>query len=78
MSQANEHSHDGQQDIVESIVPYIPVVIPIVGGVLILMLAFIAVFMAEARCLHTFQTLMPESRKVDSIKYPLHTLIAQG
>jgi hypothetical protein len=46
MSQANEHSHDGQQDVVESIVPFIPFVIPVVGGILILMLAFIAVFMA--------------------------------
>ena len=32
-------------DAVEAIVPLIPMVIPIVGGVLIFMLAFIAVYM---------------------------------
>ena len=32
-------------DAVEAIVPLIPYVIPIVGGVLIFMLAFIAVYM---------------------------------
>ena len=46
MSQASDHSHDGQQDIVESIVPFMPIVLPIVGGGLIFMLAFIAVFLA--------------------------------
>ncbi len=33
-------------DPVEAIVPLIPMVLPIVGGVLIFLLAFIAVFMA--------------------------------
>ena len=33
-------------DAIEAIVPLMPVVLPIVGGVLIFMLAFIAVFMA--------------------------------
>ncbi|SDO64975.1 hypothetical protein SAMN05216303_1026 [Rhodoferax sp. OV413] len=33
-------------DAVESIVPMIPIVLPIVGGVLIFLLAFIAVSMA--------------------------------
>ncbi len=34
-----------EQDVVESIVPYIPVVIPLVGAVLIFLLATIAVTM---------------------------------
>ncbi|WP_171020009.1 hypothetical protein [Hydrogenophaga sp. 2FB] len=38
----SEHS----DDLVESIVPYMPVVLPIAGGVLMFLLAFIAVFMA--------------------------------
>ena len=46
MSQANDHSHDVQQDIVESIVPFMHIVRPIAGGVLIFLLAFITVFMA--------------------------------
>lgn len=33
-------------DPIEAIVPYIPFVLPIAGGVLIFLLAFIAVFMA--------------------------------
>lgn len=33
-------------DPVEKIVPLIPIVLPLVGGVLIFLLAFIAVFMA--------------------------------
>ncbi|MES2952441.1 MAG: hypothetical protein V4858_28270 [Pseudomonadota bacterium] len=33
-------------DAVEAIVPLIPIVLPVVGGVLIFLLAFIAVFMA--------------------------------
>jgi hypothetical protein len=46
MSQAKDYSYDGQQDVVESIVPFMPIVLPIAGGVLIFLLAFIAVFMA--------------------------------
>jgi hypothetical protein len=34
------------QDPVEAVVKHIPVVIPVVGAVLIFLLAFIAVFMA--------------------------------
>lgn len=37
-------SHD--VDVVESIVPLMPIVLPIVGGVLMFLLAFIAVYMA--------------------------------
>lgn len=35
-----------EQDAVESIVPMMPIVLPLMGGVLMLLLAFIAVFMA--------------------------------
>ena len=35
-----------EQDAVDAIVPLIPIVLPIVGGVLIFLLAFIAVSMA--------------------------------
>lgn len=35
-----------EPDVVESIVPLMPVVLPVAGGVLIFLLAFIAVFMA--------------------------------
>jgi len=45
------HTHDTSQpsepqDVVESIVQYIPWVLPVAGAVLIFLLAFIAVFMA--------------------------------
>lgn len=47
MSQSNhEHNANAPQDVVESIVPMMPVVLPVAGGVLIFLLAFIAVFMA--------------------------------
>ena len=43
-------SHDHQTtettDVVESIVPLLPIVLPVGGAVLIFLLAFIAVFMA--------------------------------
>jgi hypothetical protein len=42
---ANNDSHESQ-DPVEAVVKHIPVVIPVVGAVLIFLLAFIAVFMA--------------------------------
>lgn len=43
------HSHGDvheSQDPIESVVPAIPIVLPLVGGVLIFLLAFIAVYMA--------------------------------
>lgn len=47
MSQADHHKTDDQpQDVVESIVPLMPIVLPVAGAVLIFLLAFIAVFMA--------------------------------
>jgi hypothetical protein len=35
-----------EEDAVEAIVPMIPLVLPLVGGVLMFMLAFIAIYMA--------------------------------
>ena len=43
------HSHGDAtepQDAVEAIVPAIPIVLPLVGGVLMFLLAFIAIYMA--------------------------------
>jgi hypothetical protein len=48
-SHAPDHGHQATNqpaDPVEAIVPMIPVVLPVVGGVLIFLLAFIAVSMA--------------------------------
>lgn len=44
----HDHSHDAaaEQDVVEAITPHMPVVLPLAGGVLMLLLAFIAVYMA--------------------------------
>lgn len=43
-----DHSHapSAEQDTVESIVPLMPLVLPLCGGVLMLLLASIAVFLA--------------------------------
>jgi hypothetical protein len=41
-----EHGHGTEQDTVESIVPLMPLVLPLAGGVLMLLLASIAVFLA--------------------------------
>jgi hypothetical protein len=46
MSSNHAHSHDASQDPVEAIVPNMPVVLPVVGGLMMLLLAFIAVSMA--------------------------------
>jgi hypothetical protein len=55
MSSSADHSphaahsspaHAQEHDPVEAIVPLIPLVLPVVGGVLMFLLAFIAVFMA--------------------------------
>ncbi|MEO8543080.1 MAG: hypothetical protein ABJA49_04140 [Betaproteobacteria bacterium] len=44
---ATPASHEpASEDPVDKIVPYIPLVLPVAGGVLIFLLAFIAVFMA--------------------------------
>ena len=47
MAQHQHNTHQDQpQDMVESIVPYMPVVLPIAGAVLMFLLAFIAIYMA--------------------------------
>jgi hypothetical protein len=38
--------HHPHHDGVESIVPLMPIVLPVVGGVLMFLLAFIAIYMA--------------------------------
>jgi hypothetical protein len=46
-SMSDAHNQAGEeQDAVEAIVPLMPIVLPIGGGILIFLLAFIAVFMA--------------------------------
>jgi hypothetical protein len=40
------HAPAAEQDVVEAIVPLMPIVLPVAGAVLIFLLAFIAVFMA--------------------------------
>ena len=43
----SDHSQNTETtDVVESIVPMMPIILPVGGAVLIFMLAFIAVFMA--------------------------------
>jgi hypothetical protein len=41
----DNHAHAAEPDIVESIVPMMPIVLPAAGALLIFLLAFIAVFM---------------------------------
>ena len=45
---AAHHSptHEQEQDAVDSIVPMMPIVLPIAGAVLMFLLAFIAIYMA--------------------------------
>ncbi len=38
--------HGSEQDVVESIVPMMPIVLPVAGGVLMFLMIFIAMFMA--------------------------------
>ena len=38
--------HEVPQDAVEAVTPLIPVVLPVVGGLLMFLLAFIAVYLA--------------------------------
>ncbi|MBI2768987.1 MAG: hypothetical protein HYX47_05165 [Burkholderiales bacterium] len=48
-SPQTSHSHGEEEypvDGVEAIVPLIPIVLPVVGGVLMFLLAFIAIYMA--------------------------------
>jgi hypothetical protein len=46
MSSSNQATDNHEADPVDAIVPLMPVVLPVVGGVLMFLLAFIAVFMA--------------------------------
>lgn len=46
MSAPAHHAASDNTDVVESIVPLMPIVLPIVGGVMMFLLAFIAVSMA--------------------------------
>lgn len=46
MSAPQTPHDDHPADVVEAVVPLMPIVLPVVGGVLIFLLAFIAVFMA--------------------------------
>lgn len=46
MGHTESPSETHNMDVVEAIVPHMPLVLPLAGGVLIFLLAFIAVFMA--------------------------------
>jgi hypothetical protein len=47
MSSPQSTSHDAHEpDAIEAVLPLIPIVLPLVGGVLMFLLAFIAVYMA--------------------------------
>lgn len=55
MTQSAEHStnaahhspaHGEEQDTLKAIMPVVPMVLPIVGGLMMFLLAFIAVYMA--------------------------------
>ena len=46
MSSPTHEHHEEPQDVVEAIVPLMPIVLPLAGGVLMLLLASIAVYLA--------------------------------
>ena len=46
MSNATPHAETHEPDVVEAVVPFMPLVLPLVGAVLMFLLAFIAVTMA--------------------------------
>ncbi|MBU3900281.1 MAG: hypothetical protein KJ614_15400 [Gammaproteobacteria bacterium] len=46
MSSPAPQEQASQIDVVEGVLPYMPIVLPLAGAVLIFLLAFIAVFMA--------------------------------
>ncbi|MBP7565316.1 MAG: hypothetical protein KA795_04850 [Burkholderiaceae bacterium] len=41
-----EASETVMEDTIEAVVPYMPIVLPVMGGAMMFLLAFIAVFMA--------------------------------
>jgi hypothetical protein len=46
MATPEEHAEHVAPDPVEAVTPLIPIVLPVVGGLLMFLLAFIAVYMA--------------------------------
>jgi hypothetical protein len=42
----HNHAHGSEQDVVESIVPMMPIVLPVAGGILMFLMIFIAMYMA--------------------------------
>ncbi|MEO6624423.1 MAG: hypothetical protein ABIN37_06285 [Burkholderiaceae bacterium] len=46
MSAPTPHNEHASDDPVEKIVPLMPIVLPVAGGVLMFLLAFIAIYMA--------------------------------
>ncbi|HEY8047795.1 MAG TPA: hypothetical protein VIE63_01385 [Ramlibacter sp.] len=46
MAIPEQHTEHAAPDAIESVTPLIPIVLPVVGGLLIFLLAFIAVYMA--------------------------------
>ncbi len=42
----SKEKSEGEKDAIEQIIPYIPVVLPAAGGVLMFLLAFIAIYLA--------------------------------
>jgi hypothetical protein len=42
----HQQAHGTEQDVVESIVPMMPIVLPLAGGVLMFLMIVIAMFMA--------------------------------
>ena len=46
MSAPTNHNEHASDDPVEKIVPLMPIVLPVAGGVLMFLLAFIAIYMA--------------------------------
>ncbi len=46
MSAPAPQNQEHEVDVVEAIVPLMPIVLPIAGGVLMFLLAFIAIYMA--------------------------------
>ena len=46
MAHHETHTEHADQDAVEAIVPLIPILLPVVGGLLMFLLAFIAIDMA--------------------------------
>jgi hypothetical protein len=46
VSPDNHAAHPATEDPIEAITPLVPLVLPVVGGLLIFLLAFIAIYMA--------------------------------